>query len=216
MKKILLPAMLLLLCFSSCLKNDEGKTAQEKTTSNIVKKDASHRTFQNSGYNDYRGQLLYLTGEGEDLTAFEAENDFDTKINDATVSWVYFDNLYNTNRSKIVQQDIAFHVLATKDLVGLSNQDPRNTLYLDAIKKYIDVLTASQYIGYSVLYESLNTLKTSSPAYVKDKASEIVAYAAADTFHDELINGEYGTDSKYIAKAREDFANLKNISALQN
>jgi hypothetical protein len=162
----------------------------------------------------YMNQMSLVTSTKEDRETDTKENlGYIELAEDSKIDWTYFDKQYNESLSKPKKQDIAYIILCKKDLIGLVNKNPDNAELVAALKKYTDILVKAEYIGYTSLYYSLQTLKPIDEAFVKEKAAAILKYAKHDTTHADFIN-----DKEMMAKDREMYdkfvANFKYVSRI--
>lgn len=166
----------------------------------------------------YMNQFMYLEVTDADAQAqFDMENEIIANQSDATVDWTYFDKLYTTSLSSSVQVELAYSILSKKDLVSLVYDNPNDQTYVSALKKYVNVLTANGYLGYTLIYSALDALKAAKEdTFVASQAAIIKTYGANDTWHTGVIAGGYqtmGTQDAYD-KVVSDFTYLEKIGSL--
>lgn len=98
------------------------------------------------------------------------------------------------------------------------NDEPTNTTLVTALKKHVDNLVSTNYIGYTALYFALDALNNTGTetAYVKSKAAQIALYAANDPFHPDMIAAgptEVGTE--LYEKIENNYNYLSEIALLE-
>lgn len=209
MKKTNMTFLIILISlFFSC--NNETKTElkiQEKSTK---------KSFQDFSKKTYRGQGLYLkkTENIEDTAKMALEYDFDKNIHDRKVSWEYFDKIYKENLTITEKQHLSFIILSTKDLIGLYNNDKSNKILEKKLIFYTKLLIDSEYIGYCLLYFSLNALKNSNPELINEYKNKILNYSTRDEFHKKTLSDKDLESSEmaiYYKKVKENFSYLDKI-----
>lgn len=191
----------------ACSDSSDGT---EETTNNVQ--------FNAKSTPAYMNQMPFVMGgDSETDGHFDLDNNLMISMENPSVSWTYFDNLYNSSLKTSVKQRLSYIILVKKDLIGLVDANPSNTTLVTALKKHVDNLVGSSYIGYTSLYYALDALNRVSgqTSYVDAKAAQIVSYAANDPFHPDMIQAgptEIGQDlhDKLVAN----YAYVTQISAL--
>ncbi len=167
----------------------------------------------------YLDQIPFVTAADTIVDgSFVVHNDFYQNVEDKNVSWTYFDNLYNASLESSIKQKISYVVLCKKDLIGLVNEDPNNATLVTALKRHIDNLVETEYLGYTALYFALDALQNTGKDfnYIEDKAAEIVLYAGNDLFHPEMINaGSSEVGEELYDKIVDNHDYVAKISDLQ-
>lgn len=166
----------------------------------------SNESNKNISFNTKNVNPAYLTqipfvvgGDTESDMDFLSDNEVYQKMEDSAVDWTYFDNLNNSSLSTSLRQELSYIVLCKKDLIGLVNKNPNNTTLKEALRRNVDNLIETKYIGYTSLYSGLETLRSIGDN-VGDRATEILQYAADDQFHLEMIGAgpeEVGSKDLY-------------------
>lgn len=169
---------------------------------------------------NYQGQLQYLNGDHGDINDFKVDNDLDKKIADSQYDWLYFDKLYNVNLNTTQKQYLAYIILSKKDLLSEFNNS-QTQVEADAILKYTNVLVQTNYFGYCLMYNCLNTLKNQTLVSVNINSlkQSILSNANAKQFHDGSIQhlSNYTSDAhslEVLEKIKEDLNYLDDISNL--
>lgn len=140
----------------------------------------------------YLNQIPFVSGGDAEVDGqFMVNNDLIQKEMDPNVTWTYFDNLYNNSLPNSIKQELSYSILCKKDLIGLVKTGPYNATLVAALKKHVDNLVQTEYLGYTSLYFALDALKSTGEedAYIKDKAAAIAKYAFNDPFHPDMIAG---------------------------
>lgn len=165
----------------------------------------------------YMSQISFVTSTEADR---KIDSAIDVKLlekaDDPTVDWTYFDKVFNDGLSNPKKQDIGYAILCKKDLIGQVNKNPENTELVAALKKYVDILVKTEYIGYTSLYFALQTLKSIDQAFAKEKAVAILKYAKKDTVHTDIINHKENMDIDKVTydKYLENFKYVSRIATL--
>lgn len=187
-----------------------GSTGTGTTSGPGSKKKDSFYDLTEPGY---RGQLPYIASESETgMAEYYAGLDIADEIKNPEITWEYFDELYQDNMPSDQKQSIAFTILSTKDLIGLVRNDPENLQLRDALKKYVNVLVSTKYIGYCILYSALE--QSGDLAYSKRKAQEIVEYSVSDTFHQSFLNENEAQETRFYRKVAENYSYLRQLREL--
>ena len=118
--------------------------------------------------------------------------------------------MYKDNLSIGQKQYLAYLILSTKDLIGIYASNPKDKDLEIKMKKYIDILIGSEYIGYCVLYNGLKTLVEVDKNYVENNARLIVAYAQKDAFSKQVIMSIGKDVSNLSEKQNQDLMKIKN------
>lgn len=204
MKKITITAGILLSLIVSC-----------NNTDSLITKDTESTVFiPKSTIVPYTSQLPYITVEDmAALQQFDDTKSIYTNIEDATVSWQYFDGLYNESLAGDIKENIGYIILAKKDLIALVNQYQADPLYSDALKKYVDILIDEEYIGYTTLYYALDAIKNVDSQFASERAKEILRYAAGNNFHSGIIQ-DGDVDQATLAKITSDYNILESMKTL--
>lgn len=211
MKKITRPLFAAAIIAIACMLSTgcSKKEAQQNNELHIAEKLLTDEERQ-----AYMNQMSLVTSTEDDRESDTSEDITNIELaEDSKIDWTYFDKQYNERLSNPKKQDIAYIILCKKDLIGLVNKNPDNAELVAALKKYTDILVKTEYIGYTSLYYSLQTLKPIDEAYVKEKAAAILKYAKHDTTHADFIN-----DKEMMAKDKEMYdkfvANFKYVSRI--
>ncbi|AWH85949.1 hypothetical protein HYN59_12895 [Flavobacterium album] len=86
----------------------------------------------------YLSQIPFVIGSDTPPDgAFISQNDLYKKVEDPTVKWTYFDNLYSSSLQNSIKQDLSYIILCKKDLIGLVNDDPTNATLIAALKSML-------------------------------------------------------------------------------
>lgn len=198
---------------------NEDKSISEINNEDLSKKINSHKSFYKTNEIDYKGQLPYLNSESSDIIKSDLYTEIESKISNDKYSWEYFDNLYNNEMTLAEKQKLAYIVLSQKDLIGLLKNNTKNQVFHDKVKKHINILVESEYIGYCLLYNALESVKTKDIDFVKKSAKLIENYSYNDDFHSDIIaNVEMAKDphvSKYFHKIKENYSYLDKIKDLK-
>jgi hypothetical protein len=98
-------------------------------------------------------------------------------------------------------------------LIELAKNTPDNQEYQEALKKYVNVLTSTNYIGYSVLYTALQSI--TDKKFTTSQAALISEYAPHNDFHSSLLK-ETATKGTIIEnKVKDDLNYLNKIKSLK-
>lgn len=202
MKKIILTAGILISMTIGC---SEADTTTFNESELLISKSATI---------PYAEQFPYITVENmNSLQQFNRDNDIHNKSYDTSVSWQYFDSLYSPTLSGDIKENLGFIILVKKDLIAAVNQNPNNSVYSDALKKYVDILIGESYIGYTTLYFALDALKTIDADFVSNRASKIDKYSKFDSFQPGIIEDE-SVDESTLAKITSNYQILTKIQLL--
>lgn len=212
MKKIIRTVVIasLLIAFGCAENSNEVNTSTESGISLSTKRLNSI---------DYTEQMPFVVMIDKDIyDDFEDVNDLQSKIDDTSVTWTTFDALYSSSLPDDVRQNLAFIILAKKDFIGYVKQNPTST-NVGKLQKYITDLVDTEYIGFTVLYESLKALQQVSVnhnTYIAQKVDAIELYATDAVFHQDMLDQGVGggIDQLTYDKIESDLANLANIGSL--
>lgn len=185
---------------------------------NVVSTNIENKSVMRIAPADYQNQLMYLEIKDEDAKAeFDLENAVYANQNNKNVDWKYFDSLYNPDLSSSIQVGLAYSILSKKDLISIVYDNPKQSGNVEALKKYLEVLTKNKYTGYTLLYSALNALSQAGEnTFVNDQSSIIKVYGADDTWHPGVIEGGtevIGSEDAY-KKVVNDYAYLDRIKSL--
>ncbi|MCO6146564.1 hypothetical protein [Flavobacterium sp. NRK1] len=215
MKKITRPlfaaSIIAIVCIlnTGCSKKESQKENQELQHAERLLSETEREAYMNQ-------MPLVASTEKDRKKDMSKEPKFFGYQNVSKFGWHHFDKLYNDSLSNPTKQDIGYIILCKKDLIGQVNKQPDNAELVAALKKYVDVLTRTEYMGYTSLYYALQTLKPIDEAYVKEKSAVILKYAKKDTFHPMMINDKenMNTDKKTYNKCVENFKYISRIATL--
>lgn len=212
-----------LIFIVSCTNDESKEIVQNQNTSNLnskvnaATKNTSVVDYTKSGY---QGQLQYLNGNHDDINDFKADNGLDEKIHDSQYDWMYFDNLYNTNLNVTQKQYLAYIILSKKDLLSEFNNS-QTQVEADAILKYTNVLVDTNYFGYCLMFNCLNTLKNQNLVSIDINSLKlnIINNTNAKQFHVGSIEhlSNYTSDAhslEVLNKIKDDLRYLDDISNL--
>lgn len=204
MKKITRPlfaaAIVAIACFlnTGCSEKEAKKENHELHVAERLLSDKERQAYMN--------QMSLVMSTEEDRKSDASENfKYIKYADDSKIDWTYFDKQYNEGLSNPKKQDMAYIILCKKDLIGQVNKHPDDAALVAGLKKYVDVMIKTEYIGYTALYYALQTLKPIDEAYAKERAATILKYAKNDTFHTDYINDkenmevEKKTFDKFVA-----------------
>lgn len=168
---------------------------------------------------DYTGQLSYIEmDENFDVNAVNEKFNVDDILKNEAETWVSFDNQFNSNLNSFESQYLSYLILAKKDLIGLYKYE-KSELLKEKLIFHTTNLINHKYAGYSVLYNSLNSLKETNSDYVKSNAAKIVEYSKTEKYHSELISdSDFEKDpvtAKYHKKVKDDLSYLAKIESLK-
>lgn len=168
----------------------------------------------------YLKQMSFITGGDSDADFdFLLEHEVTQKSDDLSVDWTYFDNLYSGSLQNSIKQDLSYIVLCKKDLIGLVKKHPSDASLITALKKHVDNLVETKYLGYTSLYCALEILDLigDEDDFVKAKATAIVQYASNDPFHPYMIEGGVsGVGSQELYdKFVDNYSYVSKIETLQ-
>jgi hypothetical protein len=186
--------------------------------SNVIDQNAGNKSVMRVASTSYKEQLMYLEVTDEDVQAeFDLENAIYANQNDKNVDWKYFDSLYNPDLSSSIQVGLAYSILSKKDLISIVYDYPKESGNVEALKKYVVVLTKNKYTGYTLLYSALDALlQAGENTFVKDQSSIIKVYGADDKWHPGVIEGGTEVIGSEVAykKVVNDYTYLDRIKNL--
>ena len=151
-----------------------------------TKMETYNATFKNAKY----GSVRYIETQigNTSTTDMGYKYNFEEKIPDSNTDWTYFDKIYKDDMSRPEKQYLGYLILNIKDLIGITKQDLSNKKNVEALKKYVSVLTAEDYTGYSILFNALDVLNNTDSEFVEMHATKIADYAKKDSMSKNLIN----------------------------
>lgn len=202
-----------LLAIVSCGKQEY----QDKNTKAISPKTGipNHTSSYTIDSLSYKGQLPYLSSvsTAEDSGKEMFDSDMTVMLKDSSKDWEDFDQLYSTSLSVEQKQRLGYLILSQKDLIGLLHNDPTNSTLQDAVKKYVEILVDTDYIGYCVLYYAL--IEINDSPFVESMAEEITRYGADDPFSTFFLDEPLNESIPYYDKVEENYSYLHEIGLLQ-
>ena len=204
MKKIILCSAFIAVLFS-CSK-------EEEIISNPTS--ASKKSFVDFQKKGYQGQLQYLNARYSTFD-FSIKNNLKNTINNEKYDWKYFDSLYNESLNISEKQYLAYIILAKKDLLSDFKNNPDQQKN-DVIEKYTNILIDTEYVGYCLLYNSLETLQKSkfNKKDLSKQKQDILSYSSRINFSENASRNLSTKDSKanmYITKINENQEYLEMI-----
>ncbi len=208
-------------CTEDAVERELSVAKQESSSTSAALNGAnSSSSVVDYSKSNYQGQLPYLNGEHGDIAEFRMENELDRKTVDPQYGWSYFDSLYEENLNKAQKQYLAYIILSKKDLLAEFNGSPTQT-EADAILKYTNVLVETDYFGYCLLFNCLQTLQNQSfvSADINALKQNILANTTAKQYHEGSLQhfANFTNDpqsSKVYSKIKEDFDFLTEITNL--
>lgn len=211
MKKIIVTgAFLLFLVAIGCSESGDVTTSTNETVNT------------KSNLFTYKEQLSLITVEDEDIAdEFVINNNIEENVEDQNIDWTYFDALYSDNLPGDIKEKLGYIILAKKDLIGLLKNDPTNTTYIAAVKKYINILVDEKYIGFTVLQSALVELETADgnyASYVDETAQKIVKYGRSEypfaDIESQSSPSDMGISQEEYDKLVQNYQDLGNIELL--
>lgn len=167
----------------------------------------------------YLDQIPFVTASDTIVDgSFVLDHYFYENVEDSNVSWTYFDNLYSNSLDNSIKQKISYVVLCKKDLIGLVYDNPSDSALSTALKKHVDNLVNTKYLGYTALYYALDALNETGKetTYVKNVAAEIALYAAEDEFHPEMINaGSSEVGAQLYGQIEDNYTHISKIATFE-
>jgi hypothetical protein len=209
---ITLLTIVLSVCFAC---NNEIKTEE-----NIQEK-STKKSFQDFSKETYKGQMIYISkaeNENDDIAEMSLDYDFEFNLRDKSVSWEFFDKIYNDDLYKSEKQCLAFNIMSIKDLIGLYNKDKNNEVLEKKLLFYTQLLVDTDYIGYCLLYYSFDALKDKYPEKIIEFKNKVAKYSVNDEFHKKTLADkdlEKSEMAVFYKKAKENFSYLEKIKTLK-
>ncbi|WP_396151410.1 hypothetical protein [Flavobacterium sp.] len=207
--------LIFVIVLSSC---NEDKNTSEIKNDELNKKIETHKSFYEINEFDYKGQLPYLNSEAEVNVKSEIFQKVEKMLVNINYSWEDFDKLYKDELTAAEKQNLAYIILSQKDLIGLLKSNQESEVYNKKVKQYVNDLVESKYLGYCLLFNALEALKSNDPKFVKENANLILNYSINDDFHNDIINNDEmiknPQTSKYYYKIKENYSFLERIKNL--
>ena len=211
MKKVFILISAISITITSCDKSSSSKN--EEVNSRITS--PKEKSFQNTSLIGYKGQLPYIKSQTqEEIAEQNATLDLGNKVTDSKFDWKYFDKQYSDDLTESQKQNLSYIILSTKDLIQLSMDKPNDEILKNAIIKYTKILVETKYIGYCLLYNSLENIENKK--LVTELANSISKYSKEETFHKHNIDNIEIQNTTIHTKIKEDYSYLEKIKALSS